>query len=503
MTMETGERPDRASIERVAQLSTLPVGRHVHVSGICGTGVSAVAVLLKQMGYRVTGSDKAFYPPMGDVARQTATKLYTGYSEENLEERPDFVIIGNNLSRGNPEVERVLRESIPYASMPEAFAALLIRDRESCPNSVVVCGTHGKTTTSAATTTMLDRAGRKPGFFIGGLPNDLPTTIRAVDESIPPAQRVVVLEGDEYDSAFFAKWSKFHSYRADIAIITSLEFDHADIFQSIDDIVLEFTSLVSKVPPSGLVLLWDGEPRLKDLAQQWRSITKAPIEFYGDDPSSSYRLLSRSGSDQQQIHMSLRGTEITVSTTMTGHHNALNLLAAATVGHRLGLAPELIGTSVSAFTGVRRRQNVVEERHGRTLIEDFAHHPTAVRVTLNGLRERYPDRRLIAVFEPRSNTSRRGFFQKEYAESFGSADVVILQDVADAGGYTKYQDSVTPLDVSKIASELKLHGKIAEVFPKAEDIASFLDAFMESGDVIVCMSNGDFGGLVPELAALL
>ena len=200
-------RPDSASRERERSLMTLPRGSHVHVSGICGTGVSAVAVLLKDLGFRVTGSDKAFYPPMGELARRTAEKLYTGYSAENLADRPDFVIIGNNLSRNNPEVEETIRQGIPYASMPEAFGALLIGTREHCATSIVVSGTHGKTTTSAAVATLLDRGGLRPGYFIGGIPVDLSSNIRAVDLSLPPAKRAVVLEGDEYVLSGHKIWS--------------------------------------------------------------------------------------------------------------------------------------------------------------------------------------------------------------------------------------------------------------------------------------------------------
>ena len=496
--------PDAESVARVERLRGLRKGARVHVSGICGTGVSAVAVLLKTLGYQISGSDKAFYPPMGDLARSITEKLFTGYDASHIEADVEFLIIGNNLRRDNPEVLAANERNIPFASMPEAFAALLIQTRDVVPTSIVVSGTHGKSTTSAAIATLLDRCGRAPGYFVGGLPNDLPGNIRAVDLSIPVEQRCVVLEGDEYDSAFFAKWSKFHSYRPDVAVVTSLEFDHADIFNDIHDIEREFDLFVEKVPSTGLVLVCDVFPALVDRAREWQRTLKAPVMFYGTAPTSEFRLLARSiekfgGATVQKIRMSLRGSEVEICSPLTGEHNAWNLLATAAVGQWVKLDNTAIANAIAQFHGVLRRQNVIYDRNGITIVEDFAHHPTAIGVTLAGLKEAFPDRRLVGVFEPRSNTSKRSFFQTEYPQSFAAADLTVLQRVQDASGYSNTQSEIVALDVDRVLADIRARGKSAEAFSSAEEIASYLVETCQPGDLICCMSNGDFGGLLGML----
>lgn len=492
---------DAASVARAKAVAALPRGAHIHVSGACGTGMASVLQLLKALGYHVTGSDKAFYPPMGDVVRKVADKVYEGYSEKNLVPHPALVVIGNSLSRGNPEVEYVLEQSLPFASMPEVFSALLIGDREHCPMSIVVTGTHGKTTTTAAVAKLFDSAGRKPGYFIGGVPKNLPGSIRAVDTSVPTEQRVVALEGDEYDSAFFAKYSKFHSYRPDIAIITSIEFDHADIYSSLAEIEIEFTRLVARVPKSGAILAADDSETLDRLIPAWAPSIQAPVYRYGSKPSSAFRLLSRTplGGAGQELALSLRGAELTARTSLSGPHNALNLLAAAAAGSLNGLSLDEIARGVSAFEGVLRRQHVVLDRDGITVLEDFAHHPTAVETTLRGLRELYPARRIVAVFEPRSNTSRRGFFQEAYAKSFDSADSVIIQNIVDSGGYWGTSEKREALSVPRLVSEIGQRGPHAVCFETVPEILDYLGTETKPGDVIVLMSNGDFGGLPKSL----
>ncbi|MCB0343552.1 MAG: hypothetical protein KDD66_00470, partial [Bdellovibrionales bacterium] len=487
----------------------LPAGSHVHVSAVCGTGTGSVAKLLKDLGFKVTGSDKAFYPPMGDVVRGFLDKVYEGYSESNLSERPDLVVIGNNLSRGNPEVEFVLREGIPYASMPEVFGALLAGSREDCPTSIIAAGTHGKTTTSAMIATMLEVSGRKPGYFVGGVPTTLPGSVRAVDKSIAPEKRCVVFEGDEYDSAFFAKWPKFHSYRPDIVVFTSLEFDHADIYECEDDIALEFTRLMQRVPKSGAVLLCDTYESLEDLGVGWddHGILDASLYWYGAEKKSDFRILKReqvqSGSEQRQkLKLKLRNGELEILTTETGEHNAQNMLAAAAVGELVGLTPKEIKHGLEAYRGVLRRQVVVLESGGITVIEDFAHHPTAVKLTLEGLRERYPDSRLIAVYEPRSNTSRRAFFQDAYGQAFSAADVILIKKVEDAGGYSGTSTEIVALDSNKLIAAYQAAGKSAFTGTVSE-MLGHLEKLIQPKDVVVVMSNGDFEGLLPKLLKLV
>lgn len=509
-----------ASLHRASLVHKLPKGSHIHISGVCGTGMASVLQLLKEKGFYVTGSDKAFYPPMGDVVRKTADRVFESYNEANLDPEPKLVVIGNSLSRGNPEVEYVLSRGIPFASMPEVFSALLIGTREECGTSVVVAGTHGKTTTTSAVATILDQAGLKPGYFVGGIPKDLPGSIRPPAVDLPPAQRVVVLEGDEYDSAFFSKFSKFHSYRPDIAILTSLEFDHADIFASMDDIEREFTGFVARVPANGLVLVCDEDEQLVDLAARWQrdGTVKAELAFYGSRADSKYRLLKREQLDPagklaltlgtedalaQELTLSLSGVELKVQTPLTGIHNALNLLAATAVAQRLGLTTAQVVAAVPKFHGALRRQHIVANIEGVLIIEDFAHHPTAVKVTLDGLRERYQSRRLVAVYEPRSNTSRRAFFQDAYVTSFAAADEVVLLEVNDVGGFSGTAGDTAALDVKRLASEIASTGTLASAKPSVAELQSYLVKTLGAGDMVVLMSNGDFGGLIQSLPLAL
>ena len=494
---------DEKSVFRAAYAAALPPGARIHLSGACGTGMASVLSLLKQLGFNVSGSDKAFYPPMGEVVRKTADRVYEGYSAENLRDAPDLVVIGNSLSRGNPEVEHVLEQGIPFASMPEVFEALLIGERTFCPVSLVVAGTHGKTTTTAAAAFLLERAGRKPGFFVGGMPREFETSVRPVSRDVALEKRVVVLEGDEYDSAFFAKYPKFHSYRPDCLILTSVEFDHADIYNNVEEIETEFTRLAASMPEKSLVLVCSESEGAAKLAESWRrsGVYKGELLFYGRGAEAAFKLLGRyPGPEGQRLHLRLDEVELQAQTPLSGEHNALNLLAAAGACKRLGVTAEALISGITGFTGVRRRQQIIASCGGITAIEDFAHHPTAVAVTLAGLREAYAGRRIIAVFEPRSNTSRRAFFQEEYPGSFESADIVVLREVADAGGYQGTGQEIVALDVRRIMEELKERGKEARAFAGIDEILDFLLAKKAPGDVIVLMSNGDFGGLPLRLA---
>ena len=498
-----------ASSERVKKVATLAPGSTVYLCGICGTGMAAVAKLVKDLGYRVLGSDKAFYPPMGELVRGIADRLFEGYDAAHLqEEKIDLVVVGNSVSQGNPEVEYVLAQGINYASMPEVFAALLIGDREACPLSIVVCGTHGKTTTAAAMATLLETAGRAPGFFIGGVPANLPANIRPVDKRIPQAHRAVVLEGDEYDSAFFAKWPKFHSYRPDIMLCTSVEFDHADIYQSLAEIELEFTRLARRVPAAGAIVIAESGGSLAKLIAEWRNDkqVKAEILSYGNSEQAYARLLSRKpvGKDGFAQQLKLRvGTEIFLARTrLTGNHNALNLLAAAAVALRAGLSVAEVINGIETFCGVKRRQEVIFDDKGVLVIEDFAHHPTAVEVTLSGIREAYGGRRIVAVFEPRSNTSRRQVFQEDYIRSFSAADLVYIRELADKHVYSNTGE-VQLIDVGVLAQQIAATGRPAFTFSEIDPFVTQLVPQLRSGDVLVLMSNGDFGGLMVNLVDAL
>ena len=496
------------SLSRTQQLASLTPGSRVHVAGICGTGTSAVAVLLAKLGYRVSGSDIAFYPPMGEVVKEIAKPLFSSYSAANiigkeLEQRPDFVIIGNSLSEENSEVQAVLNAGIPYCSMPEAFSALLIGDRSHCLNSIVVSGTHGKTTTTSIVAAMLNAIDWSPGYFIGGLPKNFSSGIREVNTSLPLEKRTVVLEGDEYDSAFFLKQPKFLSYRPDIVVITGVEFDHADIYQSLEEIEAEFAKLVSLVPESGIILAADSDERLCQRLLKLKSAGKiaCPVMFYGTSGSSQIQIKNRKVllSGQKIEICSSSGSLETASVKLSGLHNAYNYLAAVGVALHLGISLTDACRGIESFAGVSRRQDILFESEKQIVIEDFAHHPTEVKETLSAIKEAYPQRRVIAVFEPRSNTSRRDFFQQRYIDSFAKADWVILKQIENTKIYSKFGAEAVILDVEKLASEVLNTGVACESFLTVGEIEKRLFEEFKDGDVLLLMSNGDFGGLAGKI----
>lgn len=504
MTLETSKASNgwQLRAQRVAQLKQLKPGARVHVAGVCGTGTSAVALLLKEQGFFVSGSDKAFYPPMDAIVRKHCDRLYEEFSAAHITADLDLVVIGNALGASNPEVQQTLALGLQYCSMPDVFEAFLIGSRDFCPTSVVVAGTHGKTTTTALTSWLFESAGRLPGYFLGGIPENFSTHIRPVSTTIPLEKRVVVLEGDEYDSAYFAKWPKFHSYRPDIFLVTSLEFDHADIYQSVDDIRMQFREALLGMADGAVALFWTGAQQLQLLAKELRELGfKNKIYFYGATNEADFKLVSRNVLPEvgQQLTLNLQGQHCEFQIPASGEHNALNALAAAAIGQLSGLSAEQMGQAFKSFSGVKRRQQQLFKSDKLLLLEDFAHHPTAVKTTLQGLKEQYPNRRLVAVFEPRSNTSRRNFFQQSYADSFAPADVAILQAVADANVYSAFGENSEVLRVDIIVDEIAKTGKEAFLCDDADAILKLLQLVMQFGDVVVLMSNGAFGGLPAKL----
>lgn len=494
---------DEESLKRAQRVSALKPGAHIYIIGVCGTGTASVAILLKDLGFRVSGSDKAFYPPMGDVVRKSIDQVFEDYDSVHLRVVPDLVLIGNSVSRDNVEAQHVLQNSIPYASMPEVLSSLLIGTREQCQTSVVVIGTHGKTTTTALIASMLDVAGLSPGYFIGGMPQNFPSSIRKVD---PKTKRVCVLEGDEYDSAFFAKWPKFHSYRPDILVVTSLEFDHGDIYESVEEIEVEFTRVVRRVPEGGVVLVCGETEGLRRLGLEWSkdAQVKARIKWYGQAKGFSYQLISRQvlsspgfKDARQELLIRTKDGDSNYVSTLTGVHNAQNILATVAVGKEFGISDTQLQAGIEQFRGVLRRQQLVADIDNILVIEDFAHHPTAVETTLQGIKESYPGRRLVAVYEPRSNTSKRGFFLEQYKQSFTPADVTVILEVQDAGGYSATSHQIAPLDVNAIITHLISQGKTAKSCKTVSDIETHLLQITHPGDTVVIMSNGNFGNLIP------
>lgn len=466
--------------------------KHVHIIGVGGTLMGAFAAFLKRSGIAVTGSDQAIYPPMSDVLRNAGVKLFTGYAAENLRElptRPDLVVIGNVISRGNPEAEFAISGKYPYTSLPEAMEKLmLVKTR-----NLVVAGTHGKTTISSLLAFILSHAGRDPSYFIGGVSHDLPNSFQVT--SLEPG-KLFVLEGDEYDTAFWDKVPKFNHYLPDDVILTSVEFDHADIYADFTAVKRAFEGLVSRVRPGGRMIACYDYVAVKELV----SAAKVPVISYGANASSGAKFIPADLKVDSHGMTSFRildgGKDVgSLSISIPGIHNVLNALSAWIECRELGLSHAEIAAGLAAFRGVKRRQEERGEISGVLVIDDFAHHPTAVRETLRALRTKYPGRRLISVFEPRSATSRRKVFQNDYGQAFLEADVCFIS---------------APYDQSKIATDdqfssdqlvedvIRLGRKAAAFREIDEGVKSVTDS-AQSGDLIAVLSNGGFGGFIPKL----
>ncbi len=494
--------------KRVELVSGLKLGSKIHLSATCGTGMSAVLKLLKDAGFYCTGSDKAFYPPMGSVVKDLADEIFEGYNSKNIAKDVDLVVIGNALSIDNPEVQYVLENKIPYASMAEVFSALLIGKRDYCAKSIVVTGTHGKTTTTSMLAELLEASSREPGYFIGAIPTNLPSGLRMVSKNLEAKDRTVVLEGDEYDCAFFAKFAKFQCYRADIVIITSLEFDHADIYSSIEEIEEQFMVLISKLPDDGLVLACREDKGVLNLINKLKEEDRKKVKFYGKI-DSEYKILEREVLEgKQKLTLDLNGETKELELKVSGEYNALNALSALAVAKELDIEVNLKG--LENFRGALRRQQLIFDKNDIKVIEDFAHHPTAVAKTLKGIKEAYPNSEIIAVFEPRSNTSRQDFFQAQYAKAFDSADKVIIKTIDTHTSYSKNNTESKVLDLNQLVREISIDKTDKAILvDSVEEISNTIISSAKSGKVVnskkvfVLMSNGAFGGLPKMLVEKL
>ncbi|MBI3995755.1 MAG: UDP-N-acetylmuramate:L-alanyl-gamma-D-glutamyl-meso-diaminopimelate ligase [Nitrospirae bacterium] len=464
-----------------------PTVRHIHIIAICGTGMAALAGMLKTAGYRVTGSDANVYPPMSTMLERQGISYRVGFRPENIEPDTDLVVIGNAVSKTNPEVLAVLERGIPYRSFPQALAEFFLKDRVP----IVVAGTHGKTTTSALMAWVLDCAGLDPGFLIGGWVKNFDSNSR------PGTGRYFVVEGDEYDTAFFDKGPKFLHYRPHAAILTSIEFDHGDIFNSLDEIKTAFQKFVRLIPSDGVLFAADGDLHVKDVIRN----LSCPIALYGLDASSRWHA--------GQVRFDPEGVSFRVMddrrdlgafrSSMVGRHNLMNALGVIGLASTLGLSPDAIKKGVESFQGVKRRQEIIGGRKGVIVMDDFAHHPTAIRETLAGLRLRYPDHRIWAVFEPRSATSRRNIFQKEFSQAFDSADRIMI---ADLFAPEKLAAGLR-LDPKRVVEDLLSRGKEAAFVPTADEIVRAISPQLRSGDLVCVMSSGGFDGIHEKLLKAL
>ncbi len=452
---------------------------------ICGTGMGAFAGLLHQAGYDVMGSDAGIYPPMSTQLEKLGIPLMEGFQAANLENDPDLVVVGNVITKINPEARALLESDLYYSSFPEALGELFLSRR----HPVVVAGTHGKTTTSAVLAWCLLHAGRDPGFLVGGVMKNIDGNYRVGAEGAP-----FVVEGDEYDTAFFEKTPKFIHYRPRTAILTSVEFDHADIYDNIEVIEEAFAQFTALIPEDGLLVARSDRAGVDRVLRQ--SSPVAPVATYGPLGDWQGQVL-----DADERGMSFRVTErgkerLTARCMLVGEHNLENLVGISAALLHLGLSPEEIAAGMDSFQGIRRRQELFAEVGGVDLLDDFAHHPTAVQLTLAATRLRYGERRIWAVFEPRTNTSRTDHFQAEYGQSFGDADRVLLAPV----DHPEKAPDGHVLDLDRIVADVGPH---ARTMPS---VAAIIDTLAEEtlpGDVVLLMSNGAFGGIYRSLPEAL
>lgn len=472
--------------EKKSGIQSLKKGAHIHLMGICGTAMASLAGLLKDQGFRITGSDQNPYPPMSTQLESLGIEIQKGYSADNLKQRPDFVIVGNVISRSNPEAEELVRQGIPYTSLPQAMGEFIIGDLQS----VVVSGTHGKTTTTSMMAWVLDSLGEKPGFLIGGIPKNFSKSFRN------PQGRFFVIEGDEYDTAFFDKVPKFVHYRPRHVILTSVEFDHADIYKDLEDVKNAFRRLLQLIPADGNLLWCAHEKNISDLVKE-KSLPSYSYGIQVGDYQSKVLSVSEKGTEFQ---LSFQGQLLTnCFLPMSGNYNILNATAVLAMVHRWGMDVSRASQSLASFQGVKRRQEILGEPQGILVIEDFAHHPTAVRETLQGIRARYPTRKVFAVFEPRSATSRRKVFQKDYVQAFMGADRVIIAQAFDQSKI----DQSERFSVDDLVQDIQKQNKPAATFETADQIVTNLVKESHAGDLILIMSNGGFDGIYQKLLTSL
>ncbi|MBW2081982.1 MAG: UDP-N-acetylmuramate--L-alanine ligase [Deltaproteobacteria bacterium] len=450
-----------------------PLSR-IYLMGICGTGMAALAGALKELGFEVTGSDRAAYPPMSTFLQQLGIRVRLGFDARNLQPPPDLVVVGNVITRENPEVAEIARLKIPFVSFPQALNHFAMKDKKR----IVIAGTHGKTTTSSLVAWILEAAGLDPDFMIGGIPLNFEKGFKL------GSGPYFVVEGDEYDTAFFDKGPKFFHYSPLILILTCIEFDHADIYDNLAQITANFERLVSMVPENGHIIAnWD-DPLVRDLARS----APCSVHYYGNDKNAQWRIEKASRNDR--ISSILVRTEARekqpYSSPLYGKHNLSNLLAGVVAANILGLDQCSIEKATRSFKGVKRRQEQVGEVSGILVLDDFAHHPTAVRETTCAVKETFAQRRLVAVFEPRSNSSRRNVFQ-----SFGAADLVIIPEPTMLERIPANQR----FSSSRLVQDLTGQGKEAYY---AQDTSALLNLLVQktrSGDVVLFMSNGDLENL--------
>ena len=468
--------------------------KHIHLIGICGTAMASLAGMLKQRSYRVTGSDAAAYPPMSDFLAELGIPVAQPFDARNLEPRPDLVVVGNAVSRGNAELEHVLDQRIPFCSLPQLLHEEFLRGKEV----LVVAGTHGKTTTTSMLAWIFHTAGMQPSFLIGGIAENFGSSFHVGQG------KHFILEGDEYDTAFFDKGPKFLHYFPDAIILTSVEFDHADIYKDLEAVETAFKRLVNLVPRRGLILAFDGMAGdAAESASLERCISKAfcKVERYGASTGADWQITNVKFEGDRTSWSVLRSGRawMDLEFPLAGEYNVWNATAAAALAEAYGISKEEISAALKTFKSVKRRLEVKAHVNGITIIDDFAHHPTAIAGTLKALRSRYPGARLWAILEPRSNTLRRRVLQADLARSLAMADEVVVAGV--------FRSEAVPLnerlELPELAAEIQKHGRRVRLLADADEIVQTAASEMRSGDVVAILSNGGFGGIYEKLPARL
>jgi UDP-N-acetylmuramate: L-alanyl-gamma-D-glutamyl-meso-diaminopimelate ligase len=468
--------------------------KHIHLIGICGTAMASLAGMLKQRGFRVTGTDAAAYPPMSDFLQELGIPVAQPFDARNLEARPDLIVVGNAISRGNPELEHVLDQRIPFCSLPQLLHDEFLRGKEV----LVVAGTHGKTTTTSMLAWIFHTAGLQPSFLIGGIAENFGSSFHLGQG------KHFILEGDEYDTAFFDKGPKFLHYFPDSVILTSVEFDHADIYKDLEAVETAFKRLVNLVPRRGRIIAFDGlAGEAPESASLERSLSKAfcPVERYGVGPRSEWRIANLRLEAEKTLWSVVREGRAWADFefALAGEYNVWNAAAAAALAAGCGIAKEEIAAALKTFKSVKRRLEIKAQVNGVTIIDDFAHHPTAIAGTLRALRARYAGARLWAILEPRSNTLRRRVLQSDLARSLALADEVVVAAV--------FRSETVPenerLELPELAAEIQKNGRRVRLLADADEIVRTIAAEMRSGDVVAILSNGGFGGIYEKLPARL
>jgi len=441
--------------------------------------MGSLAAMLKSQGYRVSGSDDHVYPPMSTFLESQGITIFQGFKPEHLSSRPDLVIIGNAMSRGNPEVETVLNEKIPYTSMAAALKEFFLLGK----NTIVVAGTHGKTTTSSLTAWLLEFGGFDPGFLIGGIPRNFNQGFKV------GASNLFVVEGDEYDTAFFDKAAKFFHYLPEVAIINNIEFDHADIYDNFDVYKLAFRRLINLVPGNGLLLANAADPVVAEMIP----FSFAPVQTFGVNDNAFWRAENIHFSPEQTTFDIIRNNApfASVSMPLTGYHNISNALAAIGAAHFYGLPTDKIIQGLPLFQNILKRLEVKAVINDISIYDDFAHHPTKVKSTIHGLRCRYPEKKIWAVYEPRTATAKNKIMEDQYAAAFDEADVTILAPLH----LPEKVKQEKRLSISSLIEKIQRRNHEAHYLPSVPEIVDYLAGHARPGDHILIMSNGAFGNI--------